>query len=114
MARKDRELGHLRLGWSDPELKLQEARIAKYRELCTSANVPIGLDKYDGSKEIDFDYCGTGCSAGDRGMKGYAYLTLQPRRVLPALGGYDRDYQHSRKIFRPIGGHWYLFYVRLQ
>jgi hypothetical protein len=110
MVQVDKGLTRVDDNWTMPAkpqtIGVSLARIAEYRRLLTRAGVPRGFQASDNVYEIRFLYYVFGSAISSDRIKGYAYLTKPPLRLLPNLNPCDRE----RMVYRHIHGNWYLFY----
>ncbi len=112
MKQADKGLSRVDYNWTAPDnpqkAGIPPQRIAKYRSLLESVGVHRGFEAYQ-PHEVDFLYWGRGSAISSDTDKGYAYLTVPPKQVLPTLDDCQPD-EKGVKSYRHIEGCWYLYY----
>jgi len=58
----------------------------------------------------DLMYWGLGAAVLDDYAEGYCYLPTAPKHVLKTLDGYVPKARKRITVYRPIEGHWYLYF----
>ena len=120
MKLADSGLMQIHSDWTQPSepqtVGVSSERVAKYREMLSQAEVHFGLEA-DGLHGADFLCWEHGSATSSDTDKGYAYLTVPPKRVLSSLDQYNHQYQSEGlselRVYRHIEGCWYLYYEYL-
>ncbi len=113
MIKEDEGLERVDEDWTRPEdlsyIRASSNRIANYRELLEKIGTSRGFYSFRNPTKIDFIVStkGLGISGSS---KGYAYLENRPDLVVENLDNDQAVDGSSYTAYRPITGHWYLFY----
>ena len=114
MVLADRGLTRVDQDWTNPSepatVGVSVHRIAQYRSLLRSAGVPRGFQTDGAGREVDYFYWLTGYAITSEADTGYAYLEAPPKQIAANLSDVPYGGSAEVKLFRPIQGHWYLFY----
>ncbi len=117
MANADKGLDRVDENWTLPadtrDVGVSPERLTEYRKLLRNAGTPRGFQagrRADGNDGVNFLFWLTGSAISDDTEKGFAYRTVPPANILPALDGIRPQSRNGFAAYRHIQGNWYLFY----
>jgi hypothetical protein len=102
--------------WTDPttpkDAGVSPERMAQYRQLLTEVGCRRGFCAYPGRPGIYFISAAQGTVVSSL-TKGYYYFEATPPLLVTNTSAYSPENGvDSYEVFRPIEGHWYVYFQR--
>jgi hypothetical protein len=115
MILADSRLRRVDEDWTDPRdpatIGISPERIAEYRRLFAEVGCGRGFAKYNWRPGIYFISAATGMAASGGYLKGYCFLQTAPVSIVTNTATYMPPHvADDYEIFRPIEGHWYIYF----
>jgi hypothetical protein len=110
MIATDSTLHRVDNDWTDPSPGVSPERIAQYRQLLQEVGCRRGFCAYPGRPGMYFISAAQGTVASSL-TKGYYYFEGTPPLLVTNTSAYSpKNGVDSYEVFRPIEGHWYVYF----